>query len=103
MIGGRRRSATGRSAKKEAAVTLSVTEECIEILRTYAAPIAPAARSRFYERVSELLCGVEVGPGAYYRACAAAQREFLVAPAADLEQPHPPSALPPRSPFRRRG
>jgi hypothetical protein len=52
--------------------------------------------------VTELLRGVEVGPGAYARACAEAQRAFLVAPPTDLEAPTSPSPQPPRSPYRRR-
>ena len=80
---------------------LTVDQECVEVIRLYAQPILPRDRPRFYERVTELLRGVEVGPGSYARACIEAQRSFLFAPPID-EQPHRPSAQVPRSPFRRR-
>jgi hypothetical protein len=67
--------------------------EEVAILTEYARPIAARDRPRFYERVSELMKSREIGPGATARACAAAQREFLVAPA----------IAEPRSPYRRRG
>jgi hypothetical protein len=82
---------------------LSLDLECIAIIRDHALPLLPRARPAFYGKVSELLRGVELGPGVCSRACVEAQRVFLVAPPADLKRPHQPSAQPPRPPFRRRG
>jgi hypothetical protein len=80
---------------------LTVEEECIEVLKTYAQPISRWDRPRFLERVDELMRGVEAGPGAYARACARAQSEFLNAPAVDAASPRPaPPQL--RSPHKRR-
>ena len=42
---------------------LALNEELVAILRAAAAPIAPAARSRFYEAVDRALVGLEPGPG----------------------------------------
>jgi len=57
---------------------LALTQELIEIVRTYAQPIPPAARSRFYEKIDRALCGEgELGAGA--RTCARVQREFILA------------------------
>jgi hypothetical protein len=81
---------------------LTVEEECIEILRQAARPIASHDRPRFYEKVDELMRGIEVAPGAYARACREAQRSFLVAPQAAVDAPPSPSKQPPRSPYRRR-
>jgi hypothetical protein len=77
---------------------LSLDLECIAIIRDHALPILPRARPAFYEKVSELLRGVELGPGAVGRACVEAQRAFLVAPPAALEPTRQPPA---RSPLRR--
>jgi hypothetical protein len=81
---------------------LALNEELVAILRAAAAPIAPAARSRFYEAVDRALVGLEPGPGNYARICAELQPKLLNAPAVD-ERPTSPSKQVPRSPFRRRG
>lgn len=43
----------------------------------HAAPLQPADRRPFVEAVTQALEGVEPGPGAIQRACAAAQRVFV--------------------------
>src|SRR5262245_61992673 len=65
------------------AVSLSAIEidlECVEIVRAHALPIPPPARPAFYEKVSDLMRGVEPGPGSYARACREAQRSFIAIP-----------------------
>jgi hypothetical protein len=80
---------------------LALTEELVEIVRTYAAPIAPSMRPRFYEMVDRKLRECELGAGIVARVCAEVPKEFIIAPAVD-EQPMMPSSQPPRSPWRRR-
>ena len=59
---------------------IAIDLECVEIVRAAALPIAARQRPAFYERVSELMRGVEPGPGAYRRACREAQRAFIAVP-----------------------
>jgi hypothetical protein len=48
------------------------------IIRRYAAPLAPAARSRFYVEVDRELGNAPVlGPGLVARTCAKIQRKFV--------------------------
>jgi len=55
--------------------------ELAEIIRSYAAPLAPAARNRFYEEVDrELGGGCVLGPGLLARVCAKIQRQFVAIP-----------------------
>jgi hypothetical protein len=42
---------------------LTLTEELVTIIKTYAAPIPPPARSRFYEMVDRALGKRELGAG----------------------------------------
>ena len=59
---------------------IEIDLECVEIVRANALPIPARARPAFYERVTELMRGVEPSPGAYSRACREAQRAFIAVP-----------------------
>jgi hypothetical protein len=59
---------------------IEIDLECVEIVRIAALPIPARVRPAFYERVTELMRGVEPGPGAYARACREAQRAFIAVP-----------------------
>jgi hypothetical protein len=50
-----------------------------------AAPLAPADRDAFLQDVARRLSAItDVGPGAVYKACVAAQREFFEPPDLDF-------------------
>jgi hypothetical protein len=70
--------------------SLADLPELAEIIRSYAAPLAPVARSRFYEAVDRKLDGHELGPGIVVRVCAEVQKSFLTAPAITATEPRPP-------------
>lgn len=58
--------------------SLADLPELAEIIRSYAAPLAPAARGRFYQEVDrELGGGCVLGAGVVARACAKIQRQFV--------------------------
>ena len=70
-------------------MSLSVTDEVVALIQAAAAPIAPARRSAFYERVSDLLrSDSDFIPHRVRAACAQAQREFLNAPP-EVDPPRP--------------
>lgn len=54
-----------------------LTDDQLDAIMTHAAPLQPDDRRPFVEAVTKALAGVEPGPGAIQRACAAPQRVFL--------------------------
>jgi hypothetical protein len=63
--------------------------ELIEIVRAHAAPLPPAFRSAFLERVDELRSETEIGVGTVARVCAVAQKMFV-----DGDEPRPRGTRP---------
>jgi len=61
--------------------TPTFTDDQMDTVRAFAAPLHRTQRSAFVARVADLLRGREVGPGALHRACALVQREMFIAPA----------------------
>jgi hypothetical protein len=58
------------------ASSLADLPELAEIIRSYAAPLAPPVRNRFYEEVDrELGAGCVLGAGLVARVCARVQRQ----------------------------
>ena len=83
---------------------LYIPGEARALIAELGEPVPRVLLDRYFARVSALLSGDEfLIPARIVEACAEAQRELMIAPAADLEAPHRPSTQPPRSPFRRRG
>jgi hypothetical protein len=81
----------------------TLNDELLEILKTYADPIAPRRRPYFFEEVDARLVGRTAGPGLLARVCAEVQLRFLNAPPAINEPPRRPSKpQPPCGPWRRR-
>jgi hypothetical protein len=68
-------------ARSPPASSLSDLPELVEIVRQYAAPLAPAARPAFYEAIDKALGGACVlGAGAVARVCREVQRRFVAIP-----------------------
>jgi hypothetical protein len=63
---------------RQSSPPLALTDEHLQIVRDHAAPLLPAARSAFLQRVAQLLRGErELAEGVVSRACRAAQAEFV--------------------------
>jgi hypothetical protein len=81
---------------------MTVTEECIELIRRAGEPLPAWRRPAFYERVSELLRSEEVlVPARVQAACQRVQGEFLNASATTAAEPQSPAS--PRSDLARPG
>jgi hypothetical protein len=68
-----------RTTARSPPSTLADVPELVEVLRSYAAPLLPAARPRFFEAVDRAIAGSELGAGILSRVCAEQQRKFLAA------------------------